>query len=268
MIRLLLFGPLALVVLCAVACSLLFAIQRALLYHPSPAPAAGHTQVLDAGGTELRVEVWEQAGDEAVIYFGGNAEDVSRTADQMVNAFPGRAIFALHYPGYGGSPGAPSEASIVSAARRLFDWVRQHHAAVLLVGRSLGSGVAVQVASQRPVQALVLVTPFYSLAEVAQAQYRLFPVHWMLLDRYDSWRHAPRVGVPVLLVAAAQDTLVPVASTARLAAAFAPGVARMVTLSGVDHNSISVDPRYASILGLVLPSGRAAPVPKPTAHRP
>ena len=94
-------------------------------------------------------------GPDAVVYFGGNAEDVSLDLPDLSSAFPNAAIYLLHYPGYGGSGGHPTEKSIVAAAFILFDAVYPRHAKVTLIGRSLGTGVAIQVASQRPVTRLV-----------------------------------------------------------------------------------------------------------------
>ena len=85
----------------------------------------------------------------------------------LADAFPDHALYLLHYPGYGGAPGKPSEAAIAADALALFDRVAPQHPRVVVIGRSLGSGVAVQVASARPVARLVLVTPYDSLEEIA-----------------------------------------------------------------------------------------------------
>jgi pimeloyl-ACP methyl ester carboxylesterase len=111
-------------------------------------------------------------------------------------AFPDRAIYLLHYRGYGGSSGTPSEKALFADALTLFDEVRTKHSSVDVVGRSLGSGVAVYVASLRPVARLVLVTPFDSLEGLAALRFPYVPVKWLLRDKFESWRFAPQVTAP------------------------------------------------------------------------
>jgi pimeloyl-ACP methyl ester carboxylesterase len=90
------------------------------------------------------------------------------------------AVYLLNYRGFGGSGGSPSEEAIAEDALALFDQVYASHPQIAVVGRSLGSGVAVRLASQRPVQQLILVTPYNSLEEIAEQQYPWLPVKWLL----------------------------------------------------------------------------------------
>jgi pimeloyl-ACP methyl ester carboxylesterase len=241
---------LALVVLVyAGLCIALYAGQRALIYYPQPRVLG--TQALEAfrrGDTLLQLTVRPRPGPGAVLYFGGNAEDVSTSLGPLVAAFPDRELVLLHYRGYGGSGGQPSEEAFAEDAAALFDRVHAAHPDVVVVGRSLGSGVAVRLASTRPVARLVLVTPYDSLMAIAQARFRAFPVGLLLKDRYESWRYAPQVSAPVLIVAAEHDEVIPAASSARLATRFAPGQARVVVLAGAGHNTIADDPAYARTL--------------------
>src|SRR5260370_1970214 len=92
----------------------------------------------------------------ALIYFGGNAEDVSQDIPDLADAFPDRAIYALHYPGYGGSSGSPSQKAIFAASLALFDRVHAEHQNVVVVGRSLRSGAPFWIASQTPTPHLTL----------------------------------------------------------------------------------------------------------------
>jgi pimeloyl-ACP methyl ester carboxylesterase len=170
----------------------------------------------------------------------------------MADAFPRYALYALHYRGYGGSSGQPSEAMLHADALALFDKVRADHAEIALVGRSLGSGVALRLAARRPVSRLVLVTPYYSIVEIAARQFPYFPVRWLLTDRFESWRYAPAIRVPPLLVQAEFDEVIPADSTARLNAAFAEGVASLVVIPGAGHNTIDSTPRYVEAMGQIL----------------
>ena len=234
----------------AAACLALFVFQRSLIYFPplSPALQAPRTSTLAVPGAELKVSERPLRGDKAVIYFGGNAEDVSASLPLLDSAFPGRALYLMHYRGYAGSSGRPSEKALVADALALFDRVRAEHNDVVVIGRSLGSGVAVQVATLRPVGKLVLVTPFDSLQELAARQFPYFPVRWLLRDRYDAGSHAPRVTAPTLIVAAGQDEIIPAGSTQLLLSRFANGVASIKVIDGAGHNSISETAAYIPAL--------------------
>jgi pimeloyl-ACP methyl ester carboxylesterase len=202
--------------------------------------------------SDIRVTVRPHAGPKALLYFGGNAEDVSVNLASFAHAFPDYAIYLLHYRGYGGSAGKPIEAALHADARALFDKVHQDHPQIALVGRSLGSGVAVRLAAERPASRLVLVTPYDSIAAIAAAQFPYFPVRWLLTDKFESTRHAPAVRVPTLIVRAEHDEVIPRASTERLHASFAAGVATQVVIRGAGHNSISESAQYLDAMRAML----------------
>ena len=130
----------------------------------------------------------------------------------------------------------------------LFDEVQLKHPDVEVAGRSLGSGIAVYLASRRPVARLVLITPFNSIQELAASQFPYFPVRLLLLDKYESWRFAPYVNAPTLIIAADQDQVVPRASTEMLRSHFKSGLASMVVLAATGHNTISDSPEYLPLL--------------------
>ncbi|HXD41699.1 MAG TPA: hypothetical protein VN649_14120 [Ramlibacter sp.] len=227
-------------------CAGLFFFQRSLIYYPQPGGLAGadSRMKLAVDGAELQLSVRPHGGPNAVIYFGGNAEDVSAGLPEMSAAFPDSAIFLMHYRGYGGSSGAPSEQALQQDALVLFDEVHRDHPDVVVVGRSLGTGVAIRLATQRPVARLVLVTPYDSLQDLAAAQFPLFPVRWLLADKFESNRYAPLVSVPTTIVAAEHDEVIPRWSTDRLHVRFGEGVAKFIVLPGTGHNTVSAHPLY------------------------
>ena len=159
---------------------------------PLPETQRPDAQVLwiESQGERLKVWVVPRAGSKALLYFGGNAEDVAGNIEEFAAAFPDRSLFLVNYRGYGGSSGQPSEAALFADALAIFDHVRREHSEIAVMGRSLGSGVAVFVASERPVERLVLVTAFDSLVNVATEYFRWLPVGWLMRDRYDSARRA------------------------------------------------------------------------------
>jgi pimeloyl-ACP methyl ester carboxylesterase len=174
-----------------------------------------------------------------VIYFGGNAEDVAYTLPELAALFPDRAIYLMHYRGYCGSSGRPSETALRSDARALFQMVHAHHSDVIVVGRSLGSSLAIQLAAEEPVSRIVLITPFESILRIAQRTAPFLPITLLLHDKYESWRFAPRVTCPTLLIAASHDKVVPLGDTETLLRAFRPGVATLRVMDDTDHNSVS-----------------------------
>lgn len=228
-------------------CAVLFATQDSLLYFPTQAPLGTTVDTalqLGVEGAELRVAIRPRPGPQALIYFGGNAEDVSLALPVFAAAFPDHALYLLHYRGYGGSSGAPSEQALHDDALALFDHVLRDHPSIVVIGRSLGSGVAIRLARRRPAQRLVLITPYDSLVEIAAEHYPLFPVRWLMRDSYDSGQHAPDITIPTLILAAEHDEIIPRASTERLHARFAEGVATYVILPGSGHNTISHGAAY------------------------
>jgi pimeloyl-ACP methyl ester carboxylesterase len=235
-------------------CGALFLRQRSLLYFPQPRSPAASGDLLalpmadGPPGSRVLVTVRRRPGPKALLYFGGNAEDVAGQLPLLEAAFPEHALYLLHYRGYGGSSGKPSEAALFADGLALFDRVRADHEKIDVLGRSLGSGVAVHLAARRPVARLVLVTPFDSIEAVAARQFPLVPVALLLRDKYRSWADAPRVGAPTLLIAAERDEVIPRANTDALLSHFRPGVASLVVLPVDGHNAVEGSPGYIPLL--------------------
>lgn len=233
----------------AALCLALFVGQRSFLYYPQAKSAADdNTLTLNINGERVLVTTRLRPGSEAVIYFGGNAEDVSRSLPTLESAFPERSLYALNYRGYGGSTGKPSEAALIADAVTLFDRVHIEHPHITIIGRSLGSGVAVHIASMRPVERLVLVTPYDSLASIAAIHFPYFPVRWLLLDKFESWRYAPKVTAPTKMIAAQNDEIIPLASTESLYKRLPQSLTTLTVIKGVGHNNISDSPEYVRLL--------------------
>ena len=239
-------------------CAALFFFQRSLLYFPQPRfDAAAPTLELSREGERILVTVRARPGRDAVLYFGGNAEDVSMSVPDVSDAFPEHALYLLHYRGYGGSSGAPSEPALVGDALALFDEAAREHDRVTVIGRSLGSGIAVQVASQRPIARLVLVTPYDSILNLAKEQFPYFPVTILLRDKFESWRFVDHVSAPVYLIAAEHDEVIPTLSTRALFQRFQKGKAHLTMIPGVGHNTIATSPNYVPALRTaIFPEGQ------------
>jgi len=210
-------------------------------------PAASEITISSADGAKLHGWLVRPHGAERVplvLYYGGNAEEVSHMleaiGDPVRGDTPGVAWLLLNYRGYGASEGSPSERSLVADALAQYD-----HASVLpgidparvfAFGRSLGSGVAVQLAAHRPVRAVILVSPYDSIAAVAKRYYWYLPVDWLLKHRFDSIGLAPHMKQPLLCFIAERDDVIPPDHAEKLFAAWA-GPKRRVLLGGAGHNT-------------------------------
>jgi pimeloyl-ACP methyl ester carboxylesterase len=229
----------------------LFLSQRSFIYYPQPKSVddSNPPLVLELDGERIVISAGTTTGPGAVMYFGGNAEEVRRSLPTLAAAFPDRALYAMNYRGYGGSTGKPSEAALIADARSLFDRVHADHPNIIVIGRSLGSGIAIHLASERPVERLVLVTPYDSIQNLAAAQFPYFPVRWLLTDKFESWRYAPKITAPTRLITAQNDEVIPASSTAALYKHFSPSIATLTVLPNVGHNTISESPDYLRLLG-------------------
>lgn len=162
----------------------------------------------------------------AAIYLGGRAEDVAWVARDAHRMFPGMAVLAMNYRGYGRSHGRPAEHLLVQDAHRVHAWLRDGGAHVdpqriAIVGRSLGSSIALQVAARSVVKALVLLTPFDSVLSMVKRRLPAMPVGLVLRDRFESTRFAPRVRAPILVLRAESDDIVPAPHTDALVSTLA-----------------------------------------------
>lgn len=237
----------------------LYVAQRSFMYFPTDEreSAGAQTEYLDSAGERLKVWVLAPGKPRAVIYLGGNAEDVSANIPDFRASLPEHTVYLLNYRGYGGSSGSPTQTALFEDALNLFDTVAVRHKSVDVVGRSLGTGVATYLASERPVGRLILATPYDSARAVAQDYYPLYPMRWMLKDQYESDRYAAKVESEVLLLVAGHDNLIPPVHADRLLAAFPQGSARLQTLPDAGHNDISGFDAYWRAIEEFLRPGHA-----------
>ena len=246
----------------AALCALLYLLQERLIFLPRLLPEAARNALRNlhgvveiearaADGTLLHGWLRRGAAEEAaqpglVIYFGGNAEEVS---GQILDAeaLAPWSLAAFNYRGYGLSEGRPSEAALVADALVIFDRLAARGDVdperIVVFGRSLGGGVAVQLAAARPVRGVLLVSPFDSLTSVGQRHYPFVPVSLLLKHRFDSLARAPAAEVPLLVLAGERDRIVPSSHSKRLFDAWS-GPKRWVPLPGADHNGIHLHPGY------------------------
>ena len=189
-----------------------------------------------ADGTN--VAGWYEApaqGMPAILYFRGNSQSFSREHERFetwVDA--GYGFLAFDYRGFPGTPGELTEANVLADSVAAYDWLAAKGFPILLWGRSLGSGPASYVASERAAEALLLETPFVSAVAVAAERYGFLPVGLLMHDQYrvDHW--LPKVSEPVFVAHGTGDRTISVGNGERVYA-LAPVKAGLWIEEGADH---------------------------------
>ncbi len=233
--------------------ALLYVMQRSIQYFPESfrtAPsAAGLPEaeeiILDTADGE-RVIVWHlppRGENPVILYLHGNGASLRWRLDRFrALTADGTGLLALSYRGYGGSSGAPTEAGLIddALAAYAFAAARYPPARIALWGESLGSGVAVALAAEKPVGHVVLQSPFSSAVDLGAERYWFVPVRWLMKDQFRSDLRIGKVTAPVLVLHGERDNVVPIASGERLFALInAPK--RFVRFPAGGHNDLGAN---------------------------
>lgn len=237
-------------------CLLLYVRQRSMIYYPHAEIKSVDLTPLWLNNAGHKIKVWQERPGRptAVLYFGGNAENVLHSMDELRQFFPDSSLYLMNYRGYGGSSGSPSEEALFSDALALIDEVASSHERIVVMGRSLGSGVAVYAAAERPLEALILVTPYSSMVALARHYYPYLPVNPLLKDRYESDLRATQIDIPVLVLVAERDEVIPAKISADLSAAFNKGNLQEVVIGGAHHNTIQEYGQYRQSIQMFMSS--------------
>lgn len=233
-----------------VFCGLLFFYQRSFIYHPVKNSVIADSAFISITSEGETIRVLTRATDspKALIFFGGNADDVSAYLGSFADSISEPNLFLVNYRGYGGSTGTPSEATLFADAVAIYDHVSANYQNISVVGRSLGSGVAVYLASVRNVKNLVLVTPYDSIENVAKQQFPIFPVGLLLQDKYDAASRVKDVSAKTLIILAESDTTIPLENSRSLIAHFPEKQVVVHTLPGTTHNSVVYAKEYLPLI--------------------
>ena len=221
--------------------------QEALLY-PAPRgagePVQGFRTIAYDTADGLRLAGGYRAavpGKPTLLFFHGNAATWQSSAEILSPlAAEGYGVFAASYRGYRANPGRPSEPGLYRDAGAAADWRAANGvvaADLVIVGNSLGSGPAVELARERAPRGLALVSPFSSMVELPAANVRWLPVRWLMRDRYDNAAKLPMIAAPVLIVHGERDTLIPL-SHAQALVRLAPR-GRLVTVPDAGHDLVA-----------------------------
>jgi fermentation-respiration switch protein FrsA (DUF1100 family) len=205
----------------------MFLIQRQLLYHTAgslPPPPAPFRAVTVPTADGLSLTAWyappPQPGGKVVLSFHGNSGTIAHRIDRARRALDsGMGVMLQEYRGFAGMPGEPTEQGLYEDGRAALRWLAAQgidERRVVLYGESLGTGVAVQLASETKPAGLMLDAAYTSIPDVAARQYFFLPVHLLALDRFESLAKIGRVAAPVLLMHGQYDLLIPPKHARRL----------------------------------------------------
>jgi uncharacterized protein len=246
---------LVVVVFVGVWVAVIWALQRRLIYYPSPGPVPEAHTVID-GASEVTLQTSDGLAlgawfvppgapdnDMTVLVANGNAGDRSLRAPlARALAREGFGVLLFDYRGYGGNPGQPSEDGLALDVRAAYRFLVESKGVarrrLVYFGESLGAAVVTELSTEHPPAGLVLRSPFTDLAAVGQVHYPFLPVRALLRDRFPVVDHIRRVDVPTTVVYATHDSVVPAAQSIAVADA-AAGPTSVVEMAG-DHNDIAL----------------------------
>ena len=209
-------------------------------------PRAEEASLTTSDGERIIVWIVPPADSKPVlIFFQGNGGTIANRADRFRElAEDGIGLVAVSYRGYGGSSGSPSETGLNHDARAAYDEAVKRFGAdrIVLHGESLGTGVAVRLATEAKIKALILEAPFFSAAEVAKGSYPFAPIALLMKDQYRSDELIGRIRVPVLMMHGERDDIIPISQgVALFNASSAPR--RFVRFPAAGHNDL---PRHGA----------------------
>lgn len=258
---------------------LLALAQRRLIYHPDrtrPEPSRAGVPEMDAltlkSADGLELLAWHrpprEEGLPTICYFHGNAGHLGCRGGKLRPYLDaGFGVLLPAYRGFSGNPGKPTEDGLYQDAEAALDFLARAGVLperLILYGESLGSAVAVEMASRRPAAALVLEAPITSVAEIGRHRFPLFPVNAIAVDRFDAKAKIGKLRLPVLLVHGGRDAIVPERfGRALFAAASEPKEARFIAEAA--HNDLYDHGMAEIVLDFIarrLPAA-APPGPRP-----
>ncbi len=210
-----------------IICGLLYFAQDNLLFHPQPKSRVEITKIIKVNpefdtlgytmhdGTYIGGYISTDTNSAklpVVIYFGGNAEEVSHLMEYK-KYFKNTMLALVNYRGFGLSKGSPSEKTMFSDALEVYDKLAKlpnvNAGHIIVIGRSIGTGVATYLSSQRNTKATVLITPYESMIDVAQEKYAFVPIRYLMKHPFESNIYAKTISTPMLALIASNDNVIP-----------------------------------------------------------
>ena len=247
--------PIYIVSAYALFVAVMYVLQRSIMYFPARSlPSSAQAGVPDmdvvilrtADGLELKAWYGPPKGSggavrPTLVYYHGNGGGIAiRGARARPYLDRGYGVLLVEYRGYSGNPGKPNEQGLYEDGRASLAFTQSRGLPLertVLLGESMGSGVAVQMATEFNVGAIVLESPFTSTVDVAASAYWFLPVRWLLKDRFDSIAKIDQVRAPLFMVHGERDRVVPIRLGRKLFAA-ANDPKEAVYLPNAGHNDL------------------------------
>tara|TARA_B100000700_G_C14934106_1_gene803380 strand:+ start:84 stop:884 length:801 start_codon:yes stop_codon:yes gene_type:complete len=203
---------------------LLFFFQRKILFNVSGVPKkpseyglsnVDELQILTSDGINLLA--WyskPKINNPTLLYFHGNSFDIGERSyriDRYIKK--GWGVLLLAWRGYSGNKGYPSESNLYKDGESALHWIKSSTSTknenIVLYGESLGTGVAVELATRYPFKSVILEAPFTSIADIARKRYKIYPMKHLILDKFDNISKISRVLSPVLIISGKKDEVIP-----------------------------------------------------------
>jgi len=230
---------------------LYYVFQRRFIYMPESGSIKPEQWNMDSmrlvyfsTSDNLRLAAWYHPAPKnraTIVYFHGNAGHIGYRAERvrpLIEA--GYGLLLVEYRGYANNPGKPTEQGLYRDGRAAIEYLQKQGVSnqnLVILGVSLGSGVAVQMAIEHHCRTLVLVAPFTSLVDAAYMHYPIFPVSWLLKDRFNSADKIHKVQAPILILHGERDQIIP-PRLGRQLYHVAPEPKQFVLLPGAEHNQL------------------------------
>ncbi len=213
----------------------LYFFQERLIFRPDLAPKEvdlppGAKRLFLDG---LEVGVLDKKSDTTLFYFGGNANNALE-ALHIFAKLPYNVV-TFNYPGYANSKENPSQEAIFSAAKKVYEHFRTSHN--IVVGRSLGTGVAAYIAASFAVDGIVLITPYHSITHLAKLRYPIYPASLLVRHSFPTYQYIQRTSAPIILFLAERDDTTPPATFAKLRP-YIKNLRKVITIEGSTHADI------------------------------
>ncbi len=227
----------------------LYLFQERIIFRPDLAPKEVElpktAKVMMVDGIE--VGIIDKKSPTILFYFGGNAnnalEALGLFADLPYN------VATLNYPGYGHSAGSPSQEAIFSAATKVYEKFKNAHN--IIIGRSLGTGVAAYIAAHHRADGLILITPYHSITHLAKLRYPIYPASLLVRHPFATYRYIQRVDAPTYIIAAEHDDTTPPATLKKLLP-YIKNLKKVITIPGAHHGDILQFPATKEALDAIL----------------
>ncbi len=191
----------------------------------------------------------EESDAGLILYFGGNADDATRFVVE-VKELQGYDIVAFNYRGYVESTGKPSEEALFEDALKIYDTYAKGRK-VVVIGRSLGTGVATYLSSKRVVDGLVLLTPYDSILSMAKLKYPFFPIDLLLKNKFETVNYLPLVKAKIAVIEVENDVTIPRYHLEKLLEAM-PSKPLHIILSNTTHGAVLEHPNFTKELQTIL----------------